>query len=149
MFGELLTVVSGFIEKSLDRKRENKENMMRIGQLVEKRMYNFCNEVKTLDQNESFKDFSLTIDDKIELLEEGLDLMGYTLHAIKESEIFAVSTKQFRREIDKYLGYVKDRENKLEDEDFYDDEYEIYLEIMDIVKFCDDWSDFLYSRTKG
>lgn len=143
MLGEIINIIYNLMDKTYNKKNEDKEIMIKIAQLVDKQMTNYCKEMRDF---EKVNNPPLLIEENIGILIDGLEKMLTTLNNIKSSEYFSSLNASFRQEFPKLIEYIVDKMSLIDEEEYFDEVYEVRKEINEIIEFYDSWMKILYSK---
>jgi hypothetical protein len=98
-------------------------------------MSSYGEELENLIGLDQLNDFSLLFDEKLEILEEGLELMINVLKEINSSDAVRALKKEERQNIIDLEVLIKDKKENIFNDEYYDEEYEVNKDILIIHEF--------------
>jgi len=107
----------------------------KYGQMIYNKMSTYGENLETIIDSGKLYDLSLYFDEKIQILDEGLDLMVDVLQDIHTSESVHSLPKEDKKELLDITFQIREMKENIHNDEYYDEEFEMNSDIELIHQF--------------
>ena len=112
-----------------------KTELKKYGQIIYTNMSSYGEKLEALIDQDQLNDFSLLFDEKLEILDEGLELMINVLKEVHSSDAIRTLKKEERQHIIDLEALIREKKENISNDEYYDEEYEVNKDILIIHEF--------------